>query len=191
MGGVRWVIAIATLAAQTACAGGSLAPSSPPSSTGSLCGAGKTYHLSPSGGTVTFTLSCGASATIVYSAESRVPASTSVGLTSTTDLSNFPLPVGTNAKIQAAFTVTVSQDVDLLSQISVTLPVGVTPIGPYAFQLFDGYSTTMYGEEFSATVSGTTVTTPSGSAIGLILSAGQTYILEVVQNPDIANFPPP
>ena len=191
MGGVRWVIAIATLAAQTACAGGTLAPSSPPSSSSSsLCGAGKNFALTPSGGTLTFTVLCGASVTIAYSGESRVPASTSVGLTSTTDLSNFPLPVGTNAKIQAAFTVTVSQDVDLLSQITITLPAGMTPSGPYGFQLFDGYGATMYSEEISATVSGGAVSNSSG-AFGLLLSAGQTYILEVVQNPDIANFPPP
>ena len=70
------------------------------------------------------------------------------------------------------------------------LPAGMTPSGPYGFQLFEGYGATMYSEEFSASVSGTTITTPSG-AIGLLLSAGQTDSLEVVQNPDIADFPPP
>jgi hypothetical protein len=189
MGGVGRGIAVATVVALSACGGGSLAPS-PSSSSDSLCGAGKNFALTPSGGTLTFTVACGASVTIAYSSESQIPASTTVGLTSTTQLSSFPPPVGTNAKTQAAFTITASQDVDLLSQITVDLPAGMTPSGPYGFQLFEGYGATMYSEEFSASVSGTTITTPSG-AIGLLLSAGQTYILEVVQNPDIADFPPP
>ena len=189
MGGVGKGIALALTVALSACGGGSLAP--PSSATLSpACAINRSFALSASGGTLSVPALCGASAAIVYSSGSRIPASTSIGIGYTSGLSGFPPPVGTNAKIQAAFTINVTQDVDLLSQITITSPPGVTPNGPYGFQLFDGYGTTMYSEEFTGTVNGGGISTPGG-AVGLLLSAGQMYILELVQNPDIANFPPP
>lgn len=85
---------------------------------------------------------------------------------------------------------TPSEDIDLLSTINVQLAAPASQPGPYpyAFQLFDGTTATMYSEMITASASGNSVY--NTGAAGLLLTGGHTYVLEVVQDP-FPNGPPP
>ncbi|HTU69337.1 MAG TPA: hypothetical protein VMF11_03365 [Candidatus Baltobacteraceae bacterium] len=158
----RLFLAGAALAVLTACGGGGIQA---PSTSAPVCSVGATVAASSAGGTLSFPAVAGASGSIVYTA------------------------VGRNAKTQLAFTTTPNQTLTLASQISAVLPTGITPSGPYGIQIFQGYGASMYSEEIGAAVSGNVIS--SFGTAGLILDAGQTYIPEIVQNPDISQLPPP
>ncbi len=188
MAGVRFGIAIiAVVAALTACGGGS----SFTSAAYNACFMTTTVTLSQSGGTLSFPASPGTFATLEYLADSRIPAGTTLAIGTSTCLSSLPAAVSPPTKTIYAMLLTPSSDIDLLSAISINLGVPASQPGPYpyAFQLFDGTTATMYSEMITASANGDLVYANGGA--GLLLSAGHTYVLEVVQDPFPDGPPPP
>lgn len=188
MAGLRLGVAIiAVVAALPACGGGSFAPASV-----SACFATTPVTLSPSGGTLNFPASPGTAATLTYFADSRIPAGTTLSIGTSTCLSSLPPAVSPPTKTIYAMLLIPSYDIDLVSNVSVQLATPASQPGPYpyAFQLFDGINATTYSEMDTALASGNSVYMPAGTASGLLLTGGHTYVLEVVQDP-FPNGPPP
>lgn len=140
-------------------------------------------------GSLHFPTVAGASGDLVYNAQSSIPANTTFDLATLICFSSIPHPTGRHAKTQLAFTIAVSrQSMLMASQIAARLPTGTTAAGPYGFEIFDGHSATAWSEELAASLNAGVVST--AVTTGLWFSAGHTYVVEVVQNPDISQLPP-
>lgn len=184
MSGVRLSVAIIALAALTACGGGSFAAASI-----STCSATTSATIAPGGGTITFPTVSGASATLTYKPDSSIPATTATVLGTTTCFAGLATPQP-NETLALAFTINVSQPVDLLSQITVTLPTAPSSVGYYGVRVYAEGPGALQEYGFPGSINGSTITFPPGSsAFGLIMNANQTYVIEILNS--TAPTPPP
>ncbi len=183
MGSLRFGFIIAVVATLTACGGGSFATAST-----NACLATSAVTVTPGGGTMTFPTFAGASATLKYAADSSIPAATSAALGTTTCFSSLATPQP-GQTLLLAFTVSVNQSVDLLSQLTVTLPTGMSPSGNYEFFVYSPQGDAL-SEIFPGVPNGATILAPSANgAIGIIMNPNQPYVIEVLQT--TAPPPPP
>jgi hypothetical protein len=166
-----------------ACGGGSTS-AAPFSSAG---GNPTTTSLSDTSGSLTFPTVTGNSGSASYALISAPPNGTIATLSTQNGGSGLPAPLGSNASVLIAFTLSVSQTVSLSTYPAWTISMssGTTLMPPYAIEAFDG---TANAAEYIATVSGSTI---SAQHFGgpTILSPGHSYIFEVVQNSDLTQFP--
>ncbi|NNM99647.1 MAG: hypothetical protein HKL91_07610 [Candidatus Eremiobacteraeota bacterium] len=101
-----------------------------------------------------------------------------------------PVPLGVHASVVAAFVIAAPYELFLTGSSMKTTIHGNARLGShYEFQLFDGCRTFQLNEESAAQVVGHSIATAPRTGIGIDLRAHYLNILEVVESPDIDQFP--
>lgn len=155
-----------------------------------------TQPLSTQGGDVIFPAMNGAGASIRYnSANFSSNNHPSISVSTLSCFSKVPHPIGKDATVISAFTISVNQwTFFTTARLQATLLGEVAPHGAYGFQIFIDYVGNDYRgftlvEDIPARAKGLMITMPGGW-IGLSFQPHRTYVLEVVKNPDIYQFSP-
>jgi hypothetical protein len=128
------------------------------------------------------------STSLIYLASPTPAANTQASVSTITCSALVPKPTGINASLLNTVTISTNNLVDLMIkdiQVSMTAPASA----PYAIEIFDGQTSTVPVEEIAAKSSGSMVSTIG--TFGFPFMAGHTYFLELVENADLNELPPP
>lgn len=163
-----------------ACSGSAGAGATPISTNGGV-------PLTSQNGQLSFPQINGTNATASYALVSPPPSGTTVGLQSQIGASGLPTPLGSGASILVAFTMQVSQQVQLTSfpAWSITLAPTTALSPPYTIEVFDAGT---YMASYATNSTGHTITSSNFGAPTTI-QPGHAYVFEVVQNGALTQTP--
>lgn len=179
------IVSAIVLIGLSACGGGS---SPVPTATSTPSSTTTTISLTNSTGVLVFPSASGSSGSALYTLTAIPANGTTLTLSTQSNGNGLPAPLGTNASVLVAFSITTNQSVPLAKfpGWQVTPPANTTLTPPYGVEVFNGTSNVA---SYAATVTGSSITALAfGAPYNLV--PGNTYIFEIVQNPLLSQIPP-